>query len=126
MKKLFHMTKNIIMAVAATLLLGACTDSNKDKKSETTQTTSSSKTYTEADGDVKYSGTKVMVRKNGAWVEADEDIKLENGITVYRNGRMERDGYEIELRDGEVVNKTGDFFDRTGAAIANAWDATKE
>ena len=45
-----------------------------------------------------------MVYRNGQWVEADDDVKLENG---------------------EVVDRDGDFFDATGRAIENAWDDTK-
>jgi major membrane immunogen (membrane-anchored lipoprotein) len=127
------MTKIIAMAFAAALTLAACNDTETDKTTvdttvDSTQNTNTTTTtaYTAAEGDVKYEGKKVMLMKNGAWVEADADVKLDNGITVYRNGRAEKGEYEIELRDGEVVNKTGDFFDRSGNAISNTWDATKE
>ena len=36
-----------------------------------------------------------------------------------------QDGKEIEVEDGVVINKDGDFFDRTGQAMENAWDDTK-
>lgn len=124
------MTKIIVMAFAATCFLAACNDGDTTDKTkvDSTQntTTTTTTTYTPVEGDVQYSGNKVMVMKNGAWVEADADVKLDNGVTVYRNGRVERGDYEIVLQDGEVVNRSGDFFDKTGNAIANAWDATKE
>lgn len=121
-----------MIASASILLLSACNDqksssttsTNSDSTLNSTNTASSS--YAAADGDVKFTGNKLMVMKNGTWVEADNDIKLESGVTIYRDGRVERDDYQIELRDGEMVNKSGDFFDRTGSAISNAWDATKE
>lgn len=121
------MTKIIVMAFAV-ICLAACNDTASDKTTtvDSTNNVTTTTTYTPVDGDVKYEGTKVLVLRNGAWVEADADVKLDNGVTVYRNGRVERGDYEIELRDGEVVNRSGDFFDRTGVAIANAWDATKE
>ena len=124
------MKRTIVLAFAA-FSITACnnneagTTTTADSIQSTTNETTTT-TYTPADGDVKYSGNKVMVMKNGAWVEADEDVKLDNGVVVYRNGRVERDGTEIELREGEVVNRTGEFFDNTGMAVANAWEVTKE
>jgi len=99
-------------------------DSNAAANVETTEPSSGA--YTPVEGDVSYRESKVMVMRNGAWVEADQDVKFDNGVTVYRNGRVERNDMEIELREGEIVNRTGDFFDRSGVAIGNAWDATKE
>ena len=124
------MTKIIVPAFAAMLLLAACNDNGTADKTtvDSTKNTSmtTTTTYSPVEGDVQYSGSKVMVMRNGAWVEADADVKLDNGVTVYRNGRVEKGDYEIVLQDGEVVNRSGDFFDRTGNALANVWDATKE
>jgi major membrane immunogen (membrane-anchored lipoprotein) len=128
------MTKIIATVFAATFFLAAC---NESKTTDTTSvadttnntavtTTTTTTTYTPAEGDVQYSGSKLMVMRNGAWVEADADVKYDNGVTVYRNGRVEKGDYEVTLNDGEVVNKSGDFFDKTGNAISNVWDATKE
>jgi hypothetical protein len=50
---------------------------------------------------------------------------LDNNVTVTRTGRVVRDGRERELEEGQTVNRTGAFFDRTGNAIENAWDDTK-
>ncbi len=103
-------------------------NNNIPKSSGTTSESagSASTTYTAMDGDVIYRDGKVKVMKNGQWVNADNDVKLDNGVVVYRNGRVRRDDLEIKLEDGEVVNKTGNFFDKTGRAIGNAWDVTKE
>jgi major membrane immunogen (membrane-anchored lipoprotein) len=127
-KKIYIMKKITAIAFAATLALAACNDSATTDKTtvDSTKNTSTVTTYTPVDGDVRYEGKKVMVMRNGGWVEADADVKLDNGVTVYRNGRVERGDYQVELRDGEVVNRTGDFFDRTGNAVSNAWEATKE
>ena len=83
-------------------------------------------TYIPAEGDVIYKDSKVYVMKNGAWVEADNDVTLDNGVVVYKTGTVKKDKKEIELKEGEVVNKAGNFFDKTGHAIANAWDDTKD
>lgn len=122
------MTKIFVMALTA-LCLAACNDTASDKTTtadSTKITTATTTTYSPVEGDVKYEGQKVLVLRNGSWVEADADVNLDNGVTVYKTGRVEKGDYEIELRDGEVVNRSGDFFDKTGNAIANAWDATKD
>jgi predicted small secreted protein len=121
--------KKIIVIAFVAVSLAACNSNEADK--ETTietkdSTTSMTTTYTAVEGDVKYTGNRVMVMRNGQWVEADEDVKLDNGVMVNRNGRVTKDDNEIELREGEMVNKTGEFFDNTGQAIENAWDVTKE
>lgn len=90
-----------------------------------TNTTTSTNSYTAAEGDVSYRGGKVMVWRNGDWVESKEDVTLDNGVVVRRNGEVRRDKDVINLEEGEVVNKTGNFFDKAGNAIEDGWDATK-
>jgi hypothetical protein len=51
--------------------------------------------------------------------------KMDNNIVVYRSGKVKRGNQEIELKEVEVVNRTGNFFDNSGCAIENAWDVTK-
>ncbi len=128
--------KKIITITFAAAFLAACNDNNADNATvdrdsistmdQTTTTTTTSTTYTPVDGDVTYKEKKVMVMRNGAWVDADDDVRMDNGVVVYRTGKVRKDGNEIELKEGEVVNRTGEFFDETGRAIENAWDATKE
>lgn len=123
------MRKMIALAFAAFSFV-ACKDNETEKTTVETENnaseTSTSGTYTPAEGDVTYQGNKVRVRRNGEWVDSEEDVTLDNGIVVMRDGRVRKDGREVELEDGEIVNRTGDFFDRSGRAIENAWDATKE
>ena len=119
------MKKILVMAFAAFSFV-ACNNADGDKTTVENKETTETKTYSAVDGDVKYTGNKVMVMKNGSWVEADDDVRMDNNVVVYRDGRVERDDVEIRLRDGEIVNRTGEFFDNTGNAIANAWDVTKE
>ena len=126
------MKKIIAMALAA-ISLAACNDNGTDNDTvdtkdttSTTSTTTITTSYSPADGDVTYRDKKVRVMKNGEWVDADDDVKLDNGVVVYRNGRVKKDDKEIELEDGEVVNRTGNFFDKSGRSIENAWDATRE
>ncbi len=124
------MKKIIALAIVATSFV-ACENKETGKvevdSSTTTATTpSTSSAYNATDGDVTYTDKRVRVMRNGQWVDADEDVKLDNGVVVYRDGRVRRDDLEIEMEDGEVVNRTGNFFDRSGRAIDNAWDVTKE
>ena len=134
------MKKFFVMALAAVSLV-ACNDNEADNDADdttvnsvdttsttntTTTTTTNTTGYTPVDGDVTYQEKKVRVRRNGEWVDADDDVRMDNGVVVYRDGRVTRDDKEIELEEGEVVDRTGNFFDRSGRAIENAWDVTKE
>ena len=124
------MKKVIVLAFVAMSFV-ACKDSNETEKTtvesyENNTITDTSETYLPADGDVIYTERKVRVRKNGKWVVADNDVTLDNGVVITRNGRVRKDGRERDLEDGYILNRTGDFFDRSGRAIENAWDATKE
>ncbi len=38
---------------------------------------------------------------------------------------MRRDNDVVALNDGEVVDRTGNFFDKADNAIEDGWDATK-
>jgi hypothetical protein len=113
-----------ILVAAGIVLLMSCNDEKKDSTTETETTTS--KTYTATEGDVSYRGGKLVVYRNGAWVDADNDVTLDNGIVVRRTGRVAKDNEEYELEDGVVVTKTGDFFDRAGNAIENGWEGVKK
>ena len=129
MKTFFAMA---IAAVSFAACDNAATDNTKVETTTTTNTTpnsttnTNSKNYTARDGDVTYRENKVRVMRNGEWVNADNDVKLDNDVVVYKHGRIKKDNREVELKDGEIVNRTGDLFDRSGNAIENAWDATKE
>jgi len=134
-EKTKNMKQFIALALAA-VSFAACSDNEGNTtKSDNMDTTSilatppvdaTTTTYVAVDGDVTYRDNKLLVMKNGAWVEADKDVTLDNGVVVYRSGQVKHDKKEIQLQDGEIVNKSGDFFDRTGRAIENAWDDTKE
>ena len=145
--KIKIMKKIILMAIAA-VSLAACNDNagentsvdSRDTSTGTVTTTldgtsgdtsndtstTASSGYVATEGDVTYRDRKVKVMRNREWVDADDDVKLDDGVVVYRSGRVKRDNKEIELEEGQVVTKTGNFFDKTGRAIENAWDATKE
>lgn len=82
-------------------------------------------TYNE--GDVSRRDGKVVVYKNGQWAPIEKDVTLEDGTTVTVKGEARsKDGKVYVIEDGYYVTRAGRFFDRTGAAIENAWDKTKE
>lgn len=116
--------KSILMA-AGILLLASCNNESKDSTT-TEETTTTSKTYSASEGDVSYRGGKVVVYRNNAWVEADDDVTLDNGIIVRRTGRVAKDNDEYELEEGVVVTKTGDFWDKAGNAIEDGWEGVKK
>lgn len=128
------MKKVFVLAIASASLI-ACNntetpsinDDTRDNSTVVTEPASPTTTaYVPVDGDVAYRDHKVHVYRNGAWVEAEEDVKLDDGIIVYRNGKVKKDDDVVVLEDGEVVNKNGEFFDKAGQKIENAWDDTKE
>jgi hypothetical protein len=123
-----------IFSLAFVAILAACnntattvTDSDT-VASETIVTPDTAATvfYTPVDGDVIYKDGKVMVMRNGQWVETDKDITLENGVVIDKTGKAKRGKVEIKMEDGNIVSKTGNFFDKTGKAIDNAWEDTKD
>ena len=127
--------KRIMLITLVAGLLGACNEQAGDSMtdSDTTSTTVTTSPedntvsdYAPSEGDVTYRENRVQVRRGGACNDADEDVKMDNGVVVYRDGRATRDGKEIELEDGQVVDHSGNIFDRTGRALESAWDHTKE
>ena len=116
--------KSMLLA-AGILFFASCNNENKDATT-TEETTTTSKTYSSSEGDVSYRGGKVVVYRNGAWVDADNDVTLDNGIIVRRNGRVVKDNEEYELEEGVVVTKSGDFWDKAGNAIEDGWEGVKK
>ena len=85
--------KKIIAMAFAGLSLAACNndaDTASVETDTTTTTTTTTTTYTPVDGDVTYRENKVMVMRNGEWVEADDDVTLDNGVVVYRTGKVKK------------------------------------
>ncbi|RYG42437.1 MAG: hypothetical protein EOO01_23135 [Chitinophagaceae bacterium] len=127
--------KKLLSLAAMALFFASCqSQKNEDHTVTTADTTMSTPaetttttTYTQyRDGDVKMVERKVMVYRNGNWVVADSDVTMTNGAVVKVNGDVVKDGKTRKLEEGEVVNTSGDFFDRTGNALSNAWEDTKE
>ena len=127
MKKLF-----VLSIVGATVLI-SCNSENKETtsttiNSDTTENAaaSSTTTYAPGEGDVSYRNGKVVVWRNNDWVETDEDVTLNDGVVVRKNGEVKRGDDIVKLEEGETVDRSGRFFDKAGNAIEDAWDATKK
>lgn len=120
------------IALIAAASLAACNNDSKTSENADTTTVSAdttvsvAPTVTYSEGDVIMRDGKLMSYKNGDWVVVDKDVTLDNGTVVTTKGEVKKDGKVVVLEDGYYVNRSGNFFDRTGAAIDNAWDATKK
>jgi hypothetical protein len=115
-----------ILVIAGMAFLISCNDEKNDSATTTETETTTSTAYTASEGDVTYRGGKVMVYRNNSWVDADNDITVDNGIVVRRTGRVVKDNDEYELEDGVVVTKTGNFFDKAGNTIEDGWEGVKK
>lgn len=121
--------KKLLLMAGIAVSLSACNNDNANGTSAETDSSSheaNSPTYKASDGDVSYRNGKVVIWRDNEWVEADDDVTLENGVVVRRNGEVEKDGKIIVLEEGEIVDRTGRFFDKAGNAIENAWDDVKQ
>lgn len=124
--------KKYLLSAAVAAFLFACNNSadtktaGKDSLDGTNVNPPAVAVYAPVEGDVRYKGGEVQVWKNGAWVKADADVTIDDGITVRRNGRVVRDGDEYEIEDGAVVTKTGRFIDKAGNAIEDGWNGVKK
>jgi hypothetical protein len=119
----------VLSMIGATILF-SCNSENREAtttiNSDTTENAAAGTVYTPANGDVSYRNGKVMVWRDNDWVEADEDVTLNDGVVVRRNGEVKRGDDVVKLEEGESVDKSGRFFDKAGNAIEDAWDATKK
>ncbi|MBX3253820.1 MAG: hypothetical protein KF862_06730 [Chitinophagaceae bacterium] len=129
MKKMFF--------IAATAVVLAACDSNGSEETTGTDVTltpaetgkenvADKVTYVAEDGDVMWKDGKLLVYKDGNWSVAEKDITLNDGTTISLKGDVTKEGKTITIKEGESVKKTGEFFDKAGDAISNAWDAAKE
>ncbi len=125
------MKKLLSLAILATTF-AACNDATTttDVNTDTLVTTSTTSgvnttAYNPSEGDATYRDGTLRVWKNGDWVVAEDDVTLDNGVVVYKNGKVKKDTKTVKLADGEIITRTGNFFDKTGQAIEDGWDATK-
>ncbi|MEO7315091.1 MAG: DUF6799 domain-containing protein [Ginsengibacter sp.] len=133
--------KKIILMASVVALLSACnanTDENTVVSNDTlgpvitnetplttTETVVVNK-YSPSEGDVTYRNNQLLVWRGNDWVKVEKDVTLDNGVVIYKNGEVKRDGKTVKLEDGEVVTSVGKFFDKTGDAIDDAWNSTKK
>ncbi len=129
------MKRIFVFAIAATSFV-ACNDQkttdtttvNSDTTTMVTMddNTMATQTYVASEGDVMYRDGKVMVWRNNAYVEADNDVTLDDNIVVKRNGDVIRNGETARMEDGEAVTRTGRWFNKAGEGIEDGWEATKK
>ena len=124
--------KKIFLVAALAFAFASCENTTSNSGSNTndsldnTTDHAAGSAYTPGEGDVRYNGGEVQVWRNSNWERTNEDVTLDDGITVRSNGRAVRNGEEVELEDGVVVTKTGRFFDKAGNVIEDGWDGVKK
>ncbi|HEX8315125.1 MAG TPA: DUF6799 domain-containing protein [Flavisolibacter sp.] len=129
--------KKTFFLAGATALLFACNSETKDTTgTNTTAPTTTTNTsdnaanatsaYSPTEGDVTYRDGRVQVWRNNNWAASDNDVTLDDGTVVRRNGRAVRNNEEVTLEDGTVVNKSGRFFDKAGNAVEDGWEGLKK
>jgi len=122
------MKKVFAIAVIAATSFTACNNAGETETTTTPVETTTETTpvaYTPGEGDIMYTEGAVKVYQNGAWVPAEADVTLENGIVITKEGVVKKDQKTVQLAEGEAVTKVGNFFNRAGEAIEDGWDATK-
>lgn len=133
--------KKIILIASVVALLSACNANTEESTVVSTDTlgpvnhteapVNTTQTivvnrYTPADGDVIYRDHQLMVWRGNEWVKVEKDVTLANGVVIYKNGDVKKEGKTVKLEDGEVVTSVGKFFNKTGDAINDAWGSTKK
>ncbi|MEO6681411.1 MAG: DUF6799 domain-containing protein [Ginsengibacter sp.] len=126
MKKFFLMASVVALLASCDSTTDTDVSVDRDTIGPVATETVTTKTYTPAEGDVTYRNKTLLVWRGGEWVKSDKDVTLDNGVIVYQNGDVKKDGKTVHLEDGEVVTSVGEFFDKTGKAISDAWDSTKK
>lgn len=125
------MKKMFLMAGLAAVVM-ACnndttrSDADGDSVDNTSNNAANAPMYKESDGDVSYRDGRVVVWRDNNWVDADNDVTLDDGTVVRRDGKIVRNGEERDLDDGVVVTRTGRFFDKAGNAIEDGWEGLKK
>lgn len=126
MKKFFLMASVVALLASCDSSTNTDTVVEKDTVGPVATETVTIKTYTPAEGDVTYRNNTVLVWQAGEWVKTDKDVTLNNGVVIYQNGEVKKEGKTVRLEDGEVVTSVGEFFDKTGKAIDDAWNSTRK
>ena len=91
----------------------------------TNPTTTTSSVYSPSEGDLRYRAGKLEIYKNGQFVLAETDVTIDNGVIVRRNGEVVRDGQTVRIEEGGTLTRAGRLFDKAGQGLGDAWDATK-
>lgn len=133
--------KKIFLMASLVALLSACNDKTDEntvvtddtlgpvtttEAPVTTTETVAVHKYTPTEGDVTYRNNQLMVWRGNDWVKVEKNVTMDNGVVVYQNGEVKKEGKIVKLEDGEVVTSVGEFFNKTGDAINDAWNSTKK
>lgn len=99
------MKKILVLCIATTMGLGVFAQSDtKMDKMDKTDKMKHEKTH---DGVMMKDG-KMMVMKNGETMEMAEEMKMNNGTMVMKDGSVKmKDGKTMMMKDGEMMDMKG-------------------
>ena len=107
--------KKILGLAIVSMAIFACNDAESPSINEDTRDTSTvietpppattETVYVPAEGDYTYREKKVLVMKNGEWVEVEKEVKLDNGTIIEKDGTEERGAPNIKTQ--RKINRTG-------------------
>lgn len=124
--------KNLLLLLLFTGAFAACNESEAEETTATDSTVMTKEAPAPepsarkaAEGDVSYEGGRVRLYRDNTWGDVNEDIMLDNGVVIRRDGRAMKDGEEYALEDGYIMDREGNVWDKTGKTVSDAWDATK-
>jgi len=124
--------KKIFLTAFVAVALTACNSTESkhavalDKDSTTNTAMNEATGYVPNDGDVTFRNNKVMVYRDTSWKETTDAQTVGSGAVVHPDGTVTNGVQADTLKDGQVVSKTGTFFDASGHVIKDPWTPTKK
>ena len=124
--------KKIFLTACVAVALTACNSTESkhamavDKDSTTNTLMNQATGYAPNDGDVTFRNNKVMVYRDTSWKETNDAQTVGSGVVVHTNGVVTNGVQADTLTEGQIVSKTGTFFDASGHVIKNPWTPTND
>lgn len=118
--------KRMILIAGLSVFFFACHTESETATSTSTNAAMAPAKYQPMEGDVMYNNGDLYVMRNSQWVEIEDNVVFKNGVTVYPDGRVVKDGKTIQLDEGEKVDQSGNIFDKAGNWLQDAWQGIKK
>jgi hypothetical protein len=115
--------KRLVLIAGLAIFFSAC---HTEKTNTSSNMAKAPLYYQPAAGDAMYSNGDLYVWRNNQWVEVEDDVGFRNGVTVYPDGRVVKDGKTLQLDDDQKVDQSGNIFDKAGNLLKDAWQGVKK